>query len=49
MSVGGIIGIFSGIIGVAFLATALSSTNTAQIIKNIFDGFAGSLKAAMGH
>lgn len=49
MSVGSIMGIFSGIIGVAFLATALSSTNTAGIIKNIFDGFAGSLKAAMGH
>jgi hypothetical protein len=49
MSVGSIIGIFSGIIGVAFLSVALSNTNTATIIKNIFDGFAGSLRAAMGH
>lgn len=48
MSVGGIMGIFSGIIGVAFLTVALSHTTTATIIKNIFDGFAGSLRAAMG-
>lgn len=41
-------GIFSGIIGVAFLTVALSHTTTATIIKNIFDGFAGSLRAAMG-
>lgn len=49
MQLGGILGIASAIVGVAFLATALSSTNTANIIKNIFDGFAGSLRAAMGH
>lgn len=49
MSFGGVLGIFSAIVGVAFISVALSSTNTAGIIKNIFDGFAGSLKAAMGH
>jgi hypothetical protein len=49
MAVGSIVGIFTGIIGVAFLATALSHSTTATIIKNIFDGFAGSLRAAMGH
>ncbi|HEX9414108.1 MAG TPA: hypothetical protein VF916_11445 [Ktedonobacterales bacterium] len=49
MQIGSIIGIFTAIIGVAFLATALSHSSTATIIKNIFDGFAGSLRAAMGH
>ncbi len=48
MSIGGVMGIFSAIIGVAFLTVALSHTTTATIIKNIFDGFAGSLRAAMG-
>lgn len=49
MSMGGVLGIFSAIIGVAFLTVAVSHTQTATIIKNIFDGFSGSLKAAMGH
>lgn len=49
MALGGIIGIASSIVGVAFLFVALSSNNTATILKNIFDGFAGSLRAAMGH
>lgn len=49
MALGGIIGLASAIIGVAFLTTALSHSQTSQIIKNIFDGFAGSLRAAMGH
>lgn len=48
MSMGGIIGVFSAIVGVAFLTVALSHSSTATIIKNIFDGFAGSLRAAMG-
>lgn len=48
-SLGGFIGILSAIVGVAFLTVALSSSNTATIIKNIFDGFTGSLRAAMGH
>lgn len=49
MSVGSITAIFAGIIGVAMLATFLGSGNTASIIKNIFDGFSSSLKAAMGN
>lgn len=49
MSFGGVISIATAIIGVAFLSVALSSTNTATILKNIFDGFSGSLRAAMGH
>lgn len=49
MSLGGVAGIFSAIIGVAMLSVFLSSTNTAQIIKNLFDGFSGALRASMGH
>lgn len=49
MSLGGVLGIFSAIVGVAFLTVALGSPNTAGIIKNIFDGFSGALKASMGH
>ena len=49
MSFGGFFGIMSAIVGVAFLATALSSTNTATIITSVFNGFTGSLRAAMGH
>lgn len=49
MPVGSIVGIFSAIIGVAFLTVALSHSSTATIIKNIFDGFQGSLRAAMGN
>ena len=49
MSLGFFASIFSGIIGVAFVTTVLASTNTASIIKNIFDGFSGSLRAAMNH
>ena len=49
MALGGILSIAGAIVGVAFLFVALSSTNTAGIIKNIFDGFAGSIRAAMGH
>lgn len=49
MSIGFLASVFSGIIGVAMLTVALSSSNLADIIKNIFDGFAGALKAAMAH
>lgn len=49
MALGGIFSIAASIVGVAMLFVFLSSTNTATIIKNIFDGFAGSLRAAMGH
>lgn len=49
MALGGILSIASAIVGVAFLTVALSNSNTANILKNIFDGFAGSLRASMGH
>lgn len=49
MSLGGLTGLLGAVVGVAFLAVALGSSNTANIIKNIFDGFTGSLRAAMGH
>ena len=46
--IGSLAGILGAIVGVAGLAVFLGSTNTAGIIKNIFDGFTGSLKASMG-
>ena len=49
MSGGAVLGIFSAIIGVAFLTVALGSPHTSGIIKSIFDGFTGALKASMGH
>lgn len=48
MSIGFIGSIAAGIISVATLAVLLSNNNTAGIVKNFFDGFAGSIKAAMG-
>lgn len=48
MSIGGLSGILAAIIGVATLAVLLGSTNTAQIITSLFNGFTGSLRAAMG-
>lgn len=47
--VGSVLGIFAAIVAVAGLAVFLGSSNTSSIVKSIFDGFAGSLKAAMGH
>jgi hypothetical protein len=49
MSVGFIASIFAGIIGVAMLTVALGSPNLANIIRSVFDGFAGALRAAMTH
>lgn len=49
MSLGSVAGIFASIIGLAMMVAFLGSPNTAQIIKNIFDGFSGSIKAALGH
>lgn len=49
MALGGFVSILMAIVGVAGLSVALSSTNTSGIIKSIFDGFTGSLKASMGH
>ena len=46
--IGSFAGILAAIVGVAGLFVFLGSSNTAGIIKNIFDGFTGSLKAAMG-
>ena len=46
MSLGFLASIFSGVIGVAFVATLLGSPNLASTVKNLFDGFAGALKAA---
>lgn len=45
--VGSVIGIFMAFIGVAALVTFLGSNNTSSIIKSIFDGFTGTLKAAV--
>lgn len=48
MRMGSVIGIFSMIIGVAFVTVALGSPNTSNIINAVFSGFTGSLKASMG-
>ena len=47
--VGGILTILGAIVGVGALGVFLGSNNTASIIKSIFDGFKGSLQAAMAH
>jgi hypothetical protein len=47
--IGSAIGLLGAIIGVAALVAFLGSSNTSGIIKSIFDGFTGSLKAALGH
>lgn len=49
MPLGGILSIASAIVGLAFLTVAVTHTQTATILRNIFDGFAGTLKAAMGN
>jgi hypothetical protein len=46
--VGSFITLLGGIVGVTALLVFLGSTNTSGIIKAIFDGFTGSLKAASG-
>lgn len=46
--VGQVIGIFGAIVGVGALFVFLGSNNTSSILKSIFDGFSGSLSAAMG-
>lgn len=47
--VGSVIGLFAAIVGVGALFVFLGSNNTSSILKSVFDGFTGSLKAAMGH
>lgn len=49
MSFGAIVGIFTGLIGLAALGVALTSPYTSSIVSATFDGFGGSLKAALGH
>lgn len=48
MTIGGLSGILGAIIGVATLTVLLGSTNTANILTSLFNGFTGSLRAAMG-
>ena len=48
MSFGAIVGIFMAIVALAGLAVVMTSANTSGIIRATFDGFAGSLKAALG-
>jgi hypothetical protein len=46
--IGSFFSILAAIVAVAALTVFLSSTNTANIIKNLFDGLSGSLRASMG-
>jgi hypothetical protein len=46
--IGSIVGLAGAIVGVGALFVFLGSNNTSGILKSIFDGFTGSLSAAMG-
>lgn len=48
MSLGAVTGLLASIVGLAMVVAFLGSPNTASIIKNIFDGFSGSISAALG-
>ena len=49
MVLGSAVTLGMGLIGLAAIVAALTSNNTAGIIKNIFDGFGSNLKAALGN
>lgn len=48
MSLGGVLGIFAMIVGVAMLFVAVSHPTTAQIITSFGNAFSNGLKVAMG-
>ena len=49
MSFGAIAGIFTALISLAVVGVVMTSPTTSGIISATFDGFSGSLKAALGH
>ena len=49
MSFGAITGIFTALITLAVVGVVMTSPNTSSIISATFNGFGGSLKAALGH
>lgn len=48
MVLGSAVTLGMGLIGLAAIAAFLTSNNSSGIVKNIFDGFSGSLRAALG-
>ena len=49
MSFGAIAGIFTALVVLGGVGVALTSPYTSTIVSSTFDGFSGSLRAALGH